>query len=81
MNVPDEGYPRNMNVPDEGYPRNMSCALNLISTFLLQLIFSMKPTFYQIWLLLNLISTFLLQLRFSMKPTFYQIHMYGFYSI
>ena len=29
--VPDEGY----YVPDEGYSRNRSCALNLISTFLL----------------------------------------------
>ena len=41
-NVPDEGYSRNVpdegysrNVPDEGYSRNASCALNLISTFLL----------------------------------------------
>jgi len=33
-NVPDEGYSRN--VPDEGYSRNASCALNLISTFLLK---------------------------------------------
>jgi len=32
-NVPDEGY--SSNVPDEGYSRNASCALNLISTFLL----------------------------------------------
>ena len=41
-NVPDEGYYSNVpdegyysNVPDEGYSRNVSCALNLISTFLL----------------------------------------------
>ena len=41
-NVPDEGYYSNVpdegyysNVPDEGYYRNTSCALNLISTFLL----------------------------------------------
>jgi len=33
LSVPDEGYSRN--VPDEGYSRNASCALNLISTFLL----------------------------------------------
>jgi len=33
-NVPDEGYSRN--VPDEGYSRNASCALILISTFLLK---------------------------------------------
>ena len=26
-----------LSVPDEGYSRNMSCALNLISTFLLKL--------------------------------------------
>jgi len=26
-----------LSVPDEGYSRNASCALNLISTFLLQL--------------------------------------------
>ena len=32
-NVPDEGY--SSNVPDEGYSRNASCALSLISTFLL----------------------------------------------
>ena len=31
-NVPDECYSRN--VPDEGYSRNASCALHLISTFL-----------------------------------------------
>ena len=41
-NIPDEGYSRNVpdegyssNVPDEGYSRNASCALRLISTFLL----------------------------------------------
>jgi len=41
-NIPDEGYSRSVpdedysrNVPDEGYSRNVSCALNLISTFLL----------------------------------------------
>ena len=33
MNVPDGGY--SMNVPDGGYSRNGSCALHLISTFLL----------------------------------------------
>jgi hypothetical protein len=33
-NVPDEGY--SSNVPDEGYSSKASCALNLISTFLLQ---------------------------------------------
>ena len=32
-NVPDDGYSRN--APDEGYSRNVSCALNLISTFLI----------------------------------------------
>ena len=43
FSVPDEGYSRNVpdegyysNVPDEGYSKNASCALNLISTFLLQ---------------------------------------------
>ena len=42
-NVPDEGYYSNVpdegyysNVPDEGYSRSAPCALNLISTFLLQ---------------------------------------------
>ena len=35
-NVPDEGY--SSNVPDEGYSRNTSCALSLISTFLLMII-------------------------------------------
>ena len=32
-NVPDEGY--SSNVPDEGYFRKASCALNLVSMFLL----------------------------------------------
>ena len=43
LSVPDEGY----YVPDEGYSRNASCALNLISTFLLHhvSIDEMSPSF------------------------------------
>ena len=47
QNVPDEGYYRN--VPDEGYSRNASCALNLISTFLLPSKNAMSPIGFDYW--------------------------------
>ena len=41
LSVPDEGYSERtfiLSVPDDGFSRNASCALNLISMFLLSLI-------------------------------------------
>jgi hypothetical protein len=40
LSVPDEGYYNlyTLSVPDEGHFRNASCALNLMSTLLLQTI-------------------------------------------
>ena len=41
LSVPDEDY--SSNVPDEDYSRNASCALNVISRFILLDIMSLIP--------------------------------------
>jgi hypothetical protein len=52
-------------LPDEGYPRNALCALNLISTFLLLVFFSIVIFL----VLLHIISIFFMTLIFNKGNT------------